>query len=140
MTNFNALLKMTSMIERINENVFRVSRSELKHSPAEIFEQIHEAVKTHHTCLIVTNRHKADINGSAKLIQDVEVDYRSQSLIVVHKNPAYPVYVCDHTFEVILDRYGKVESVVEPEFHIDLLTIPDVAGMILSEYKKQYQI
>lgn len=129
---------MKSMIEQITENVFRVNRSELKHNPADIFEQIQDRVKTHHTCLIVTNRHKADINGSAKLIENVDVDYRSHSLIVVHQNPAYPVQVCDHTFEVILDRYGNVESVVEPEFHIDLFTVPDVAGMILDEYKRMY--
>ena len=126
------------MIEQINDHVFRVNRSELKHSPADIFEQIQDVVKTHHTCLIVTSRHKADINGSAKLIEDVDVDYRSQNLIVVHKNQAFVVPFCDHTFEVITDRYGNVDSVVEPEHHIDLLTVPSVAKLILDEYKKLY--
>ena len=126
------------MIEQINENVFRVNRSELKHNPADIFEQIHGVIQTHHTCLIVTNRHKADINGSAKLIEDVDVDYRSQSLIVVHKNKSHDVEFCNHTFEVVIDRYGNVESVIEPEYQIDIITLPQVSKLILEEYKKLY--
>lgn len=126
------------MIEQINENVFRVRRTDLLHNPAEIFEHIQDVVKTHHTCLIVTNRHKADINGSAKLIADIEVDYRSQSLIVVHKNRSYEVVVCDHLFEVIIDRYGNVESVSEPEYGIDLITVPRVSKLIMDEYKRLY--
>ena len=126
------------MIEQINDNVFRVKRSELQHNPADIFEQIQDIVKTHHTCLIVTNRKKADINGGAKLIADVDVDYRSHSLIVVHKNRSYEVAVCGHLFEVIIDRYGNVESVSEPEYGIDLITVPQVSKLIMDEYKRLY--
>lgn len=126
------------MIEQINENVFRVRRTDLLHNPAEIFEHIQDVVKTHHTCLIVTNRHKADINGSAKLIADIEVDYRSQSLIVVHKNMSYEVVVCDHLFDVIIDRYGQVESIVEAEHDINLNNVPRASKLILEEYKRLY--
>lgn len=139
MTIFNALSKPTPlMIERINENVFRVRRTDLTHNPAHLFEQIQETVKTHHTCQIVTSRDRAKINGSAKLIDGIENDYRTWAFIIVHCNRVQTIEYAGHQFEVILNRYGNVEALVEPEHGIDLLTSYKVADAILGAYKKLY--
>lgn len=138
MTTLASLSKFKSMIEQINDNVFRVHRSDLSHRPAEIFEQIQAIVKDHHSCLIARKREDANINGSAKLIEDIPNDYRSYCFVIVHRNKAYPVEYNNHVFEVIFDRYGRVESVFEPLHGIEMLTVPRVADAVLEAYKEMY--
>jgi len=129
---------MTSMIEQINDHVFRVHRHDWKHHSEEVFDQIHRVLGAPHSCVIVTSRNKAFINGSGKFIEDLENDYRSHYLIVVHKHNAKTVEYHDHQFDVITDRYNRLVSVNEPEHQIELTTVPQVCNGILGAYKAQY--
>ena len=140
MTTFNALSKTKPvMVEQINDNVFRVHRHDWKHNSEAIFDQIHTILNDHHSCIIVTSRNKAYLNGSGKLIENIENDYRSHYLIVVNRHRSESVTYNDHQFDVITDRYNQLVSVNEPEHQIELTTVPKVCNEVLKAYSGQYQ-
>lgn len=142
MSNFNVpyMKPMTEPIEQVNPNVFRVHRTDLRHNPDEVFSEIYKTLQSHYNCLIVSSRHRAYVNGSGKLIEGVDNDYRSHYLIITHKNTSHNVTFCDHTFEVILDHYNRLSSVLEPEYGIELMTVPSVRDAVLDEYKRVYNV
>lgn len=110
------------MIEQINDHVFRVKRTDLTHNPQEIFEQISNLVKSHHTCLISRSRDNARLNGSGKLIEDIDNDYRSHALIIVHKNRSFPFHYRRKDFTALLDRYDNLYSITHDKTGIEMMT------------------
>jgi len=128
------------MIEQINDNVFRVKRTDLTHRPEELMSEINDAVRSHCSILIARKREDANINGSRKLIENIENDYRSHAFIIVHKNRSFPVTYNHHEFEIILDRYDRIDSVLEPEHGIEMLTAYTVYPDILRAYMRAYGV
>ena len=126
------------MIEKINNHVFRVRRTDLTHRPQEIFEEISKKVRTHHTCLVARSRNHADLNGSGKYVKDLDNDYRTHYFVIVHRDRTFPVYYGDHRFDVILDRYDRVKSVLEPHHKIELVTEPKVYPKIFTAFTGQH--
>lgn len=125
------------MVEQINDNVFRVHRYDWRHNSEAIFDQIHNILNAHHSCIIVTTRDKAYLNGSGHLIENVENDYRSHYLIIVNRHRCDVVEVDNHKFNVVIDRYNKLISVHDTESKIELLTRPKVCNEILKAYSSQ---
>jgi hypothetical protein len=107
-----ASLSKNKMIEQINDHVFRVSRTDLRQTPGAIFEQIQDIVQCDASYLTARKRSDANINGSLKLIEDIENDYRSHALVIVHRNTRYPVIFRRRSFAVITDRYNRIISVL----------------------------
>ena len=126
------------MIEQINDHVFRVKRTDLTHNPQEIFEQISKVVQVHHTCLISRSRDHARLNGSGKLIEDVDNDYRSHALIIVHKNRSFDVTWRRRQFEIVLDRYNTLYSIIHKNTKRELLTNRKLSPLIIKAYMKAY--
>ena len=138
MATFNALSKSKpKMVEQINDNVFRVHRHDWSHNSEAVLDSIHKTLGDHHSCIIVTSRNKAYLNGSGKLIENIENDYRSHYLIVVNRHKSQSVTYNDHQFAVVIDRYNKLVSVNEPEHGIELITLPQVCNGILGQYSGQ---
>jgi len=127
---------MTHEIEQLNPNIFRVHRTDLRQNPDEVYNTISEKVGTHFSCLIVASRKQAYKNGSGEMIEQVENDYRTHALIVTHPNVTTTVEYAHHQFEVITDRYGNVTGLTEPEYNIDLMTLPLAYNMILERFIK----
>ena len=131
---------MTEPIEQINSNVFRAHRTDLRQNPEEVFNDIYLQTGGHFSCLVVSSRKKAYVNGSGSLIEDVDNDYRSHYLIIVHKNTTYPVMFGDHEYEVITDHYGNILGVNEPEYQIELLTCGNAWKWVVDAFSKQYDM
>ena len=106
---------MTHEIEQLNPNIFRVHRTDIRQNPEEVYDLIGEKVNTHFSCLIVSSRNQAYKNGSGELIENVDNDYRTHYLVVVHPNVTTTVDYADHQFEVITDRYGNIIGITEPD-------------------------
>lgn len=141
MTTFSAHLKIKPvMVEQINENVFRIHRTDLRNNSEKVFDKIHQQLNCHHSCLIVTSRHNAYVNGSGKLIEGIENDYRSHYLVVVNRNECRNVMYKNHQFDVITDRYRRIISVSESEYQIELMTSPKICNEVLKEYSALYNV
>lgn len=141
MTTFNALSKIKPvMVEQINDNVFRVHRTDLRNNSEEVFDQIHRILNDHHSLIIISGRHMAHLNGSGHFVDEIENDYRSHYLVVVHKHVENQVMYNHHQFSVIINRYNKLVSVCEPEHQIELLTVPKVCNEVLRAYSAQYGV
>ena len=128
------------MIEQLTEHVFRVKRTDLTHRPNEILEQIQEAVKTHHTYLISRSRDHATLNGSGKLIEGIDNDYRSHALIIVHKNRSYPVMFRGRRFDIQVDRYNNIYSILHYISSREVITNRKLREPILKAYMKSYGV
>ena len=71
------------MLERVNPNVFKTKRSEIKKNLTGIIDTISQLLQCDYRAIIIQKRDDTAINGSAPIIVGVDVDYRSEALIIV---------------------------------------------------------